>query len=130
MGTAAGLVIGHAILALPFVVITVMAVLKGHDQRLEHAAATLGAAPVNVLSRITLPLIAKGLVAAYLFAFVTSLDELTIALFVTGGMFNTLPKLMWDDALLKVSPLLAAVSVILLMLVSLIVVAAERLRRN
>jgi putative spermidine/putrescine transport system permease protein len=130
IGTTLGLVIGHAVLSVPYVTITVMAVLKHHDWRLEQAASTLGARRVSTLRRITLPLIGNGLIAAYLFAFVTSFDELTIALFVTGGLFGTLPKQMWDDALLKVSPTLAAVSVVLLLLITVFVVAAERLSRR
>jgi len=130
IGTTLGLVLGHAVLSVPYVTITVMAVLKHHDWRLEQAASTMGARRTATLRRITLPLIRNGLIAAYLFAFVTSFDELTIALFVTGGLFGTLPKQMWDDALLKVSPTLAAVSVILLVLITLFVIAAERLSRQ
>lgn len=130
VGTTLGLVIGHAVLSVPYVTITVMAVLKHHDWRLEQAAATLGARRAATLRRVTLPLIGNGLIAAYLFAFVTSFDELTIALFVTGGLFGTLPKQMWDDALLKVSPTLAAVSVVLLLLITAFVIAAERLSRR
>lgn len=78
---------------------------------------------------MTLPLIRTGLLAAFLFAFVTSFDELTIALFVTGGLTTTLPKQMWDDALLKVSPILAAVSTVLIVFVAITIWLAERLRR-
>jgi putative spermidine/putrescine transport system permease protein len=78
---------------------------------------------------VTLPLIRTGLMAAFLFAFVTSFDELTIALFVTGGLTTTLPKQMWDDALLKVSPILAAVSTVLIVFVAITISIAERLRR-
>ncbi|MBR0706998.1 ABC transporter permease subunit [Bradyrhizobium liaoningense] len=129
IGTTLGLVIGHAVLSVPYVTITVMAVLRHHDWRLEQAASTMGARRIATLRRITLPLIRNGLIAAYLFAFVTSFDELTVALFVTGGLFGTLPKQMWDDALLKVSPTLAAVSVVLLILITAFVVIAERLSR-
>ena len=129
IGTTLGLIIGHAVLSVPYVTITVMAVLRHHDWRLEQAASTMGARRIATLRRITLPLIRNGLIAAYLFAFVTSFDELTIALFVTGGLFGTLPKQMWDDALLKVSPTLAAVSVVLLILITAFVVIAERLSR-
>ncbi|MGY8635372.1 ABC transporter permease subunit [Bradyrhizobium sp. 14AA] len=129
IGTTLGLIIGHAVLSVPYVTITVMAVLRHHDWRLEQAAATMGARRIATLRRITLPLIRNGLIAAYLFAFVTSFDELTVALFVTGGLFGTLPKQMWDDALLKVSPALAAVSVVLLVLITAFVMIAERLSR-
>jgi putative spermidine/putrescine transport system permease protein len=129
IGTTVGLIIGHAVLSVPYVTITVMAVLRHHDWRLEQAAATLGAGRVASFRRITFPLIRNGLIAGYLFAFVTSFDELTVALFVTGGLFGTLPKQMWDDALLKVSPALAAVSVILLIGITVVIVIAERLSR-
>jgi len=129
IGTTLGLIVGHAVLSVPYVTITVMAVLRHHDWRLDQAAATMGARRIATLRRITLPLIRNGLIAAYLFAFVTSFDELTVALFVTGGLFGTLPKQMWDDALLKVSPTLAAVSVVLLILITAFVMIAERLSR-
>ena len=68
--------------------------------------------------------------AAFLFAFVTSFDELTIALFVSGGLATTLPKQMWDDALLKVSPGLAAASTLILIFVTSMIFLAEFLRRK
>jgi putative spermidine/putrescine transport system permease protein len=130
VGTSAGLVIGHTVIAVPYVVITVMAVLKSYDRRLDQAAATLGARPVSTLRRVTLPLIRPGLVSAAIFAFIISFDELTIALFTTGGLTETLPKQMWDDAVMKVSPALAAVSTLMLVFVSLMVLLAEWLRRR
>jgi putative spermidine/putrescine transport system permease protein len=129
VGTSLGLILGHTVLAIPFVVITVMAVLKNYDERLDQAASSLGAGPVRTLYHVTLPLMRTGLLAAFLFAFVTSFDELTIALFVTGGLTTTLPKQMWDDALLKVSPILAAVSTVLIVFVAITISLAERLRR-
>ena len=130
VGTTFGLVLGHTVLAVPYVIITVMAVLKHYDERLDHAAATLGANHWRTLRYITLPLIAPGIVSAFLFAFIVSFDELTIAMFTTGGLSATLPKLMWDDAVLKVSPLLAAVSTVLLIFVSILILAAEWFRRK
>jgi putative spermidine/putrescine transport system permease protein len=130
VGTSLGLVIGHTVLAIPYVVITVMAVLKGYDERLDQAAATLGASPLRTLARVTLPLIRPGLISAAIFAFIVSFDELTIALFVTGGLSVTLPRQMWDDALLRVSPALAAVSTLMLIFVSVMILAAEWLRRR
>jgi putative spermidine/putrescine transport system permease protein len=130
IGTVVGLTLGHAVLALPYVVITVMAVLKNYDQRLDQAAASLGASPPRVLWYITMPLIKSGLIAAFLFAFVTSFDELTISLFISAGTSSTLPKQMWDDAILKVSPTLAAISTILLVFVTAVILAAEYFRRR
>ena len=130
IGSPAGLVLGHTVLALPYVVITVMAVLKNYDHRLDQAAASLGASPPRVLWHITIPLIRSGLIAAFLFAFVTSFDELTIALFVSAGAATTLPKQMWDDAILKVSPTLAAVSTLLLVFVTIVILVAEYFQRR
>jgi putative spermidine/putrescine transport system permease protein len=130
VGSSIGLVLGHTVLAIPFVVITVMAVLKNYDDRLDQAAWNLGASPARAFYHVTFPLIRPGLVAAFLFAFVTSFDELSIALFATGGLKTTLPKQMWDDALLKVSPTLAAVSTLLIVLIGTTITLAERLRRR
>ena len=130
VGTILGLVIGHTVLAVPYVVITVMAVLKTYDERLDHAAWSLGASKWRTLVHITLPQIRGGIIAAFLFAFITSFDELTIALFTTGGGTSTLPRQMWNDLLLQVNPTLAAVSTIVLVFVTLFIVAAEVLRRR
>jgi putative spermidine/putrescine transport system permease protein len=130
VGSPLGLVLGHTVLAIPYVVVTVMAVLKTYDERLDQAAWSLGASRLRALWHVTVPLIRAGLLAAFLFAFVTSFDELTIALFVTGGLATTLPKQMWDEALFKVTPTLAAVSAILLVFVTVVIVLAEYLRRR
>ena len=130
VGTILGLVIGHTVLAVPYVVITVMAVLKTYDERLDHAAWSLGASKWRTLVHITLPQIRGGIIASFLFAFITSFDELTIALFTTGGATSTLPRQMWNDLLLQVNPTLAAVSTIVLVFVTLFIVAAEVLRRR
>ena len=82
------------------------------------------------LRRVTLPLLAPGALSAFLFAFVTSLDELTIALFVTGGLSSTLPKQMWDEALLRVSPTLAAASTMVFVFMSTAVLIAQALRNR
>ena len=79
---------------------------------------------------MTLPIVAPGLASAGLFAFITSLDELTIALFLTGGLGSTIPKQMWDEASLKVSPTLAAASTLLFLLMSTVVLMALTLRKK
>ena len=129
-GTTIGLVFGHTILAIPYVVITVMAVIKNYDIRLDQAAWTLGANKVTTLWLVTFPLIRAGMIAAFMFAFIISFDELTIALFVTGGEVTTLPKQMWDDALLRVSPALAAVATLLLIFMSTVILISEFIRRR
>jgi ABC-type spermidine/putrescine transport system permease subunit I len=130
VATEAGLILGHAVLAMPFVFITVAAVLKGYDWRLDQAAATLGASRRRVLLEITVPLLKGGLVAAFLFAFITSFDDLTVALFVSGGVTVTLPKQMWDDMILQLNPTLAAVSTVVFVLVTTLLLLAEWMRRR
>lgn len=130
VATDLGLVIGHTVLALPFAFVAIAAVVKGHDWRLDQAAATLGANRVQTLLRVTVPLIRGGLVAAFLFAFITSFDELTVAIFVSGGVKTTLPKQMWDDMILQLNPTLAAVSVVVFVIVMALLLIAERLRRS
>lgn len=130
VGTSVGLVLGHAVIAMPYVVITIMAVLKNYDIRLDQAAWSMGATKAQTLWHVTLPLIKPGLLAAFLFAFVTSFDELTIALFVSGGLQTTLPKQMWDNAVLQVNPSLAAASTIVMLFVTGMIVIAEVFRRK
>lgn len=130
VGTSLGLVLGHTLLAVPYVVVTLMAVLKNYDVRLDHAAWSLGANRWRALWHVTFPLIKVGMISSFLFAFITSFDELTIALFTTNGLTTTLPKQMWDDATLKVTPTIAAVSTILLVIVTLIILGTEALKNR
>jgi putative spermidine/putrescine transport system permease protein len=128
VATTLGLVIGHTVIALPISFVVMVAVLKGHDWRLDQAAATLGASRLRVLRHVTIPLIKGGCLAALLFAFITSFEELTVAIFISGGLKTTLPKQMWDDVLMAVNPTLAAASVIVLAVVFALFLTAERLR--
>jgi putative spermidine/putrescine transport system permease protein len=130
IGTTIGLVLGHTVIATPYVIVTVMAIIKNYDISLDHAAWTLGATKARTMWHITMPLIRGGLIAAFMFGFIISFDELTIALFVTGGEFTTLPKQMWDDAILRVSPALAAVATLLLLFMSTFILITEFLRRR
>jgi ABC-type spermidine/putrescine transport system permease subunit I len=130
VGTSLGLVLGHTVLSVPPVVITMMAVLKTYDDRLDQAAASLGAPPWRRLRHVTFPLVRTGMIASFLFAFITSFDELTIALFVSGGLVSTLPRQMWNDMLLQVNPTLAAVSTTMLVVITVVMLLAEYLRRR
>ena len=130
VATDLGLVIGHTVLAIPFALVTMAAVLKSYDQRLDQAAATLGANRLKTLTGVTIPLVRGGLVAAFLFSFITSFDELSIAIFVSGGVKTTLPKQMWDDMILQLNPTLAAVSVVVFVVVTLMLLVAERFRSS
>lgn len=130
VGSAAGLILGHTVVAIPYVVMTMMAVLKNYDTRLDQAAQSLGARPWQTMRYVTFPILGAGLLSSFLFAFVTSFDELTIALFVTGGLDSTLPKQFWDEVILSVSPTIAAVSSLLFVFIAVVIMAADRLRRR
>jgi putative spermidine/putrescine transport system permease protein len=129
VGTSIGLILGHTVIAVPYVVMTMMAVLKNYDTRLDLAAQSLGATPMATLRYVTFPILIAGLLSSFLFAFATSFDELTIALFATGGMNATLPKQFWDEVTLQVSPVIAAVSTCLFVFIALLIWTADRLRR-
>lgn len=130
IGTNIGLTIGHTVLAVPYVVLTLVAVLQNYDQRLDQAAWTLGARPLVAFRLITLPLIKVGFVTSFLFAFMRSFDEIAVALFVSSGLQSTLPKKLWSEAHIAVSPTLAAVSTILIAVVTIVVLVSELLRRR
>lgn len=82
--TLPGLILGHTSLAVPFVVVTVSAVLTGLDRRLLWAAASMGAPPFLTFRKVTLPVILPGIASGALFAFATSLDEVVVTMFLAG----------------------------------------------
>ena len=130
LGTYLGLILGHTVVTMPYVIVTVMAVIKNYDLRLDQAAWTLGAGKLQTLWFITFPIIKGGLIAAFMFAFIISFDELTMAIYLTGGEFSTLPKQMWVDAIMRVNPTLAAVATVMLLFMTTIILVAEFIRRR
>ena len=130
VATNLGIMIGHTVTGVPLAFVIMLAVLRGYDWRLDQAAATLGANRPRALWRVTLPLIKGGVAAAFIFAFLNSFEELTVALFVGGGLKTTLPRQMWDDVTLSVTPTLAAASVVVLLVVTSLFLLAEFLRQQ
>ena len=124
-----GLVIAHTVLALPFVVLVMSAGLRDFDRGLEQAAEGLGASRTRTLLKITLPLLRPSLVSAGLLAFISSFDELVVALFLAGPNM-TLPKKMFDNILMEIDPTIAAVSVLQILLVSIVLVLIGRFGRG
>jgi len=124
-----GLVIAHTVLALPFVVLVMSAGLRDFDRTVEQAAEGLGAGRASRLLRITLPLLRPSLVSAGLLAFLSSFDELVVALFLAGPNM-TLPKKMFDNILMEIDPTIAAVSVMQILLVSIVLVLIGRFGRG
>lgn len=130
VGTSIGLIIGHSVIALPYVVLTMVATLQNYDVRLDQAAWTLGAGKIYTFKLITLPLVKIGVVTSFLFSFVRSFDELTIAIFISHGLATTLPRRIWSEAYFNSSPTLAAVSTLLILLVTAIILVTEMLSRR
>jgi putative spermidine/putrescine transport system permease protein len=123
VGTATGIILAHTVLAIPYVVITVSAAFEGFDRKFEWAARTLGAGGVRTFFEVTLPLIRGGVISGALFAFITSFDEVVIAIFVGGSSAITLPKQMWAGVTNEIDPTVSAVSTLVTM-VSIMVIAA------
>ena len=128
--THLGIILAHIILGTPFVVITVTATLSGFDHSVTRAAASLGSDPVNTFMKITLPLILPGVISGGLFAFVTSFDEVVVVLFLAGLDNTTIPVQMWTGLREQLSPTILSVATCLILLSTLVLVAAELLRRR
>jgi putative spermidine/putrescine transport system permease protein len=129
-GSILAMALGHTVLALPIVVIIIAATLQGFDVRLEQAALSLGASRLTALRRVTLPLIAPGVLSAALFAFLTSFDELLIPLFLSGVEVQTLTVRIWNSLTLEVDPTIAAVSTFLIGVTTTVLGASALLRRR
>lgn len=121
LGTLFGFVTAHTVLALPFVIISVSASLRGFDTRLELASSSLGAHPVTTFFKVTLPLVLPGIISGALFAFVTSFDEVVISLFIKSPYLQTLPVLMYQSVTRDTDPTLAAAATMILILTTAIV---------
>lgn len=125
-----GLVLAHTALAAPFVVIVVRAALEGFDSQLLRAAASLGARPHIVTLKIMVPSIAPGVAAGAVFAFMTSFDETVAALFLAGPHQRTLPLQMFEGVREQISPAITAAATLLVIASTLLLGAAELLRRR
>ena len=115
--TTLGFVLVHTSLGVPYVMINVMASLTSVDRRLEMAAMNLGAGPIETFFRITLPLILPGVLAGALFAFITSWDEVVVAIFLAGPDLTTLPVKMWAGIRVQIDPTIAAISTVSLFII-------------
>lgn len=121
-GTIPGLVLAHTVLAFPFVVVVVGSALAGFDPTLAEASRSLGAGQVRTFVRITFPQIRLAVFGAGLFAFNVSFDEVVVTLFLSGVRTKTLPVKVWDAILYEITPILPAISTVII-LVSLLVLA-------
>jgi putative spermidine/putrescine transport system permease protein len=125
-GSLLGLLIAHVVITVPYIVRSALAGLAGLDPSLEEAARVLGATGLESFRLVTLPLISPGLVAGSLFAFVTSLDNVPVTIFLIRADQTTLPVLIFSSVEMGVDPSVAAVSTLLIVITGLALILAER----
>ncbi len=126
VGSLAGLVLGHVALAIPVVFVIMSAGFSQFDFTQEKAARSLGASGPQVWTKVILPQITGSIAAAALLAFITSLDEVVVAMFVASGDYTTLPKVMFTLLRDQIDPTIAVVSTLLLVVATLAVIAMLR----
>ena len=124
----AGLIMVHAALGAPFVLTTVLATLQGFNHNLVRASLSLGAGPLTTFFRVTLPVIAPGVISGALFAFATSFDEVVVTLFLAGPEQVTLPRQMFTGIRENITPTIAAVATLLILFTTSLLLALEWLR--
>ncbi len=128
--TYLGVIMAHAVLGIPFVIITVTATLVGFDENLTKASASLGANPRYTFFKVTFPLIRPGVISGALFAFATSFDEVVVVLFIAGTEQRTIPREMWSGMREQLSPTILAVATLLIVFSTLLLLTVELLRRR
>lgn len=113
LGTLPGLILGHTILAVPYVVLVMSVAIRAFDIRIEQVAYSLGATPFVMFRRILLPNLLPSVAAAWIFAFVISFDEVTITVFLSG-VYETVPERMFNELMEQVNPTITAIATILI----------------
>lgn len=125
-----GVILAHAAIGTPFVVITVTATLVGFDETLIRASASLGAQPLRTFFKVILPLITPGIVSGALFAFITSFDEVVLIYFLADAEQKTIPIQMWSGLRQQISPSILAVATLLITFSVVLLICVELLRRR
>jgi putative spermidine/putrescine transport system permease protein len=126
-GTLVGLLLSHVVIVLPFALRLVLAACTGIDRAVEQAAISLGAGPMTVFRRVTLPLILPGVVSGWVLAFITSFDEVTMTVFIASPSTTTLPVRMFLYIQDNIDPLVTSVSAALIFLTVIVMVVLDRL---
>ena len=129
-GSYLGLIIAHAALGIPFVIITVTATLSGFDRSLYFAGLSMGASPIKTFFDVVVPLIRPGVISGAMFAFVTSFDEVVVVLFLAGPGQRTIPRQMFSGLREQINPTILAVATLLILVSVLFLVTLELLRRR
>lgn len=127
-GTLTGLIIGHTVLHIPYVVATVTSALRVQDVQLEHAAATLGAPPWAAFRHVTLPLIMPAVMSSLLISMILSFDELIVSLFVSSARVRPVAVQMWSNLLGDFDPTIAAIASVCFLFALLLMAADLALR--
>lgn len=122
LGTHAGVIVAHTVLALPICFLSVCAALKGFNVNLERAAMSMGAGPIATFFLVTLPVLRPGLLVGALFTFLYSFQEPVVALFISGRRAATMPKMMFESIQLDADPVIAVVSTLLIAFAGLAIV--------
>lgn len=129
-GTLLGFVLAHTMIALPFTFVAVMASLRSFDRRLERVSISLGGGPWYTFRRVTLPLVMPGVLSGAVFAFVTSLDEVVIALYLQTPDLRTLPVQMFNSVTIDVDPTIASASTIILVVTTAAILIPQLVKRD
>ena len=119
----------HAIIALPVVLLILLAALQGVDVNLERAALSLGASRSRVFFKVVVPIAFPGVMSAALFAFLASFDELVISLFLAGARAQTLPVRIWNSLHLEIEPVVAAAATFLIGVTGIVLLVDGGIRR-
>ena len=122
VNSLAGIVLAHSMLAIPLVIMIVTAALKSYDMNQEMVARSLGASRARAFVGVTLPQIRFGVVSAALLSFLTSFDEVILALFIAGGSNSTLTRNMFNALRDQIDPTIAAISTLMILVTTLLLV--------
>lgn len=113
LGTFYGLIAAHTVLVSPYVILLMTAAIQSFDQRIEQVALSLGATRLQMLVRVLLPNLIPTALAAWLFAFIISFDEVVVTLFL-AGTYYTVPKRMFNELILQINPTITAIATLLI----------------
>lgn len=130
LGSDLSLIIAHAILGVPFVLINVTAALSAYDSNLTKASFSLGAGKVQTFFKVILPIVRPGVISGGLFAFITSFDEVVIVIFLASPEQKTIPRQMFSGLREQISPTILAVSCFLLIISLTVLITLQIIERR
>jgi putative spermidine/putrescine transport system permease protein len=113
LGTVAGLIVAHTVLTVPYVVLLMSVAIRAFDLRIEQVALSLGASWFRMFRSILLPNLWPSVLAAWIFAFIISFDEVIVTIFLAGA-YDTIPKRMFNELVLQVNPTITAIATLLI----------------